>query len=146
MRDLAKENRMKITNAAKSAALLILMAASLPALSESKLFLVDMKIVEDGVELATPRMVVKEGADASMSFTGEDPLTLGLIVNGAGDGEAHVLAEVETERGQMSPELLMQKDQWGSASTGGLEFHIRVQDRAADEGPPRPLESRGPVH
>lgn len=124
---------MNFTRTAKLAAFLMLLTASVPALSDSKLFLVDMKIVEDGVELATPRMVVKAGSDASMSFTGENPVTLGLIVNRADEGKAHILAEVETSGGQMSPELLMRKDQWGSVSTAGLEFHIRVQDHVANE-------------
>jgi hypothetical protein len=92
------------------------------------MFLVDMKILQDGAELATPSMLIKEGADASMSLAGDQPVALALTVTSAGESDAHILAEVETALGQMSPELLMRKDQWGSISTGGLEFHIRVQD------------------
>jgi len=124
---------MNLGRTIKSATSLILLAASLPALSDSKLFLVDMKIVDDGVQLATPRMVMKEGADASMSLTGADAVAIGVIVNESEAGEAHILAEVETAGGQMSPELLTQKDQWSSVSTGKLEFHIRVQDHVANE-------------
>ncbi|NBD95730.1 MAG: hypothetical protein GVY11_04545 [Gammaproteobacteria bacterium] len=127
---------MNVTQAVKSAALLILMAASLPALGDSKMFLVDMKILQDGAELATPSMLIKEGADASMSLTGEQPVALALTVTGAGESDAHILAEVETALGQMSPELLMRKDQWGSVSTGGLEFHIRVQDHIEGQSQP----------
>ncbi len=124
---------MTLNTAIKAVAFLILLTASLPALSDSKMFVIDMKVIEDGVELATPRMLVKEGADASMGYSGKDAVAIGLIVSDAGAGETHILAEVETAGGQMSPELLMREDKWGSVTTGDLEFHIRVREHVANE-------------
>lgn len=43
------------------------------------------------------------------------------------------MAEVESGDHSISPELLIQKGEWASVSVGELEFHVRVQDHAANK-------------
>jgi hypothetical protein len=111
----------------------IFLFASLSAVSDTSEFLVEMKIIDAGVEMATPRMLVREGSEASMALPGENGVAVGLLVNGASETQAHVMAEVESGGHSLSPELLIQKGEWASVSVGELEFHIRVQDHAANK-------------
>lgn len=113
---------------------LVVSFSPLVSAGDSAQFLVNMKVVEAGAELAAPEMLVEEGSEASMSISGEQALVaVGLIVNSQNEREAHVLAEIETPASQMSPELLVKKGQWASVSVGELEFHILVEDHAATE-------------
>ncbi|NEZ04985.1 hypothetical protein G4Y73_12575 [Wenzhouxiangella sp. XN201] len=116
---------------------LVVIALCFPPLiaaGDSDQFLVKMKVLENGAELATPEMIVEKGSEASMNISGEQALVaVGLIVNGHNENEAHVVAEIETSADRMSPELLVKKGQWASVSVGELEFHILVEDHAATE-------------
>jgi hypothetical protein len=94
---------------------------------------INMRIVENGVELSAPRMLVKEGSEASISLSGENPLALGLVVNSLDENKAYVLVEVETAANQISPGLIMTKGEWASVSVGELELHILVKDHAANQ-------------
>jgi len=124
---------MKVRTMIQSAIVCVLLFLSTGALSDSPDFLVEMKIIDSGAEIATPRMMVKEGSEASMSLSGENAVSVGIVVNGHNENEAHVMAEVESGGKTMSPELLIQKGQWASVSVGELEFHIRVEHLAANK-------------
>ena len=124
---------MKTRTMIQSAVISIFLFASLSGVSDTSEFLVEMKIIDSGVELATPRMLVREGSEASMSLSGENGVAVGLLVNSASETEAHVMAEVESGDQSISPELLIQKGEWASISIGELEFHVRVQDHAANK-------------
>lgn len=104
----------------------IALFVSFSAISDSSDFLVEMKIIDKGVELSTPSMLVKEGAEASMSITGEDHIAVGLVVNSSNETEAHVMAEVDSGSNNMSSELWVRKGEWTSVAVGELEFHARV--------------------
>lgn len=110
---------------------LLLVAYSVGA--EAPEFKVSMKIVENGVALSTPIMLVKDGADASISAGGDNPVSVGLRVNQHHGAQAHVLAKVETATNRISPELLVTKGEWASISVGELEFHVLVQAHAANK-------------
>lgn len=104
------------------------------AAGESSELLVSMKLIENGAELAAPQMLVENSSTASISFSGENAaVAISVVVTSQDQGEAHVLAEIETSRGQMSPELLVRKGRWASVSIGALEFHILVEDHVIDE-------------
>ena len=124
---------MKIRTIIQTAAISILLVASLNAVGEAPDFIVEMKIIDGGVEMATPRMLVKEGSAASMSLSGENSVAVGLVVNSSSESEAHIMAEVESGTNSISPELLVKKGEWASVSVGELEFQIRVQHHAANK-------------
>jgi hypothetical protein len=124
---------MKLNNLIKAIIYTAFLMPPFAAVGEEPTFHVDMRIVENGVELATPRMLVKEGSEASISLAGENSVAIGLIVNRQSENEAYVLAEVKTPESQISPELLIQTGEWASVSVGELEFHILVEDHAAEK-------------
>lgn len=111
----------------KTASIVALLLVAFSVAAEAPKFKVSMRIVENGVELSTPMILVEEGADASISLAGDNPVAVGLRVNRHGGEEAHVLAKVETATNRISPELLVTKGEWASISVGELEFHIMVQ-------------------
>ncbi len=110
-----------------------LLSVPLFAAAKSPDFDVNMRIVENGVELATPRMLVAAGTDASMSMSGEKSLSIGLVVNSPNEGQVHVAATIETSANTMTPAIITNKGEWASISNGELEFHILVEDLAASE-------------
>lgn len=124
---------MKNKTTMRVAILSVLLLLSCGALGDSPDFLVDMKIIDSGEEIATPRMMVKEGSEASVSLSGDNAVAVGIIVNGQNENEAHVMAEVESGGKTMSPELLIQRGQWASVSVGELEFHVRVEHLSANQ-------------
>lgn len=124
---------MKTRTMIQTAVIAIFLFASLNAVSDTAEFLVEMKIIDAGVEMGTPRMLVKEGSEASMSISGENGVAVGLVVNSSSETEAHVMAEVESGPNSISPELLVNKGEWASVSVGELEFHVRVQHHAANK-------------
>ena len=107
--------------------------ASFGAISASPDFMVEMKIIDSGTEIATPQMLVKEGAAASVTLSGKGGVAVGLIVTSSGANEAHITAEVESDGHSMSPELLVRKGEWASVSVGELEFHLLVEKHAASK-------------
>lgn len=123
---------MKTRTIIRTAAISVFLVASLNAVGDASDFLVEMKIIDAGVKVATPRMLVKEGSEASMSRSGENSVAVGLVVNSSSESEAHIMAEVESGTNSISPELLVKKGEWASVSVGELEFHIRVQHHAAN--------------
>lgn len=123
---------MKLLTILQTAVFSVLLLASCTACGDSPDFLVEMKIIESGTEIATPRMMVKEDSEASLSISGENSVAVGLIVNSANEHEAHVIAEIESAEHTMSPELLVKKGQWASVSVGELEFHLRVEHLGAN--------------
>ena len=70
---------MKVRTMIQSAIVCVLLFLSTGALSDSPDFLVEMKIIDSGAEIATPRMMVKEGSEASMSLSGENAVSVPLI-------------------------------------------------------------------
>lgn len=92
-----------------------------------------MRIMENGMEVAAPRMLVQEDAEASVALSGEVPAAVGLKIKGVNSDEVHVLAEIETESSSMSPELLIKKGAWASVTVGDFEFHVHVEDHTAAE-------------
>ena len=123
---------MKYTTTIQLALSILLLALSSGAMADSPDFLVEMKILESGEEIAAPRMMIAEGVEASTSLSGEDSVAVGLVVNSSNEGEAHVLAEVEANGSSLSPEILVNKGSWAAVSVGSLEFQIRVQDLPAN--------------
>lgn len=123
---------MRITTI-QAAILSFLLLASYAAASDSPDFLIEMKIIDSGIEMATPSMMIKEGVEGSLSISGENGVAVGLVVNNANENEAHIIAEVESGKNTMSPELLVKKGQWASVSVGELEFHVRVEHLAANK-------------
>jgi hypothetical protein len=109
------------------ASLLFLFLASCDAFGSSPDFLVDMRIIDSGTEIATPRMMIKEGEAGSLSISGENSIAVGLIVSSANENEAHIVAEIESGQISMSPELLVVEGEWASVSVGELEFHVRIK-------------------
>lgn len=109
-----------------------LLLVTVGAIGASPDFLVEMKIVESGTEVATPRMIVKEGSGASMSISGENVIAVGLVVNASNESEVHIMAEIDAGESSMSPELLVEKGEWASVSVGDLEFHMRVERLASN--------------
>lgn len=104
-----------------------LMLTSFALASETPDFLVEMRIVDAGVEVAAPRIMIKEGVEGSMSTSGDDGIAVGLVVTSASENEAFIIAKVESGENSMSPELLIRKGQWASVSVADLEFHVRVE-------------------
>lgn len=117
----------------KTAFIVALLLVAFSVGAEAPAFKVSMRIVENGEELSTPLMLVKEGADASISVGGDNPVSVGLRVNQHHGEQAHVRAQVETKTNSMSPELLVTKGEWASLSVGELEFHVLVQAYAANK-------------
>lgn len=124
---------MNQSNHFKTAFIVALLLVAFSAEAEAPAFKVSMKIVENGVALSTPVMLVKAGADASISVGGDNPVSVGLRVNQHHGAQAHVLAQVETATNRISPELLVTKGEWASISVGELEFHVLVQANAANK-------------
>jgi hypothetical protein len=123
---------MKYTTTIPLALSILLLASLSGAVADSPDFLIEMKILESGEEIAAPRMMIAEGVEASTSLSGEDSVVVGLVVNSSSEGEAHVLAEVEANGSSLSPEILVNKGSWASVSVGSLEFQVRVQDLPAN--------------
>jgi len=124
---------MKLLTTIQAAILSVLLLASYAAASDLPDFLIEMKIIDSGTEIATPSMMIKEGAEGSLSISGENSVAVGLVVNSANENEAHIIAEVESGQNTMSPELLVKKGQWASVSVGELDFHVRVEHLAANK-------------
>ena len=99
--------------------------------SNSPDFLVEMKIIDSGTEIGTPSMMIKEGAEGSLSISGENGFVVGLVVNSANEDKVHIIAEIESGQNAISPDLLVGIGQWASISVGALEFHVRVKHHAA---------------
>lgn len=59
------------------------------AIAEEPDFEINMRIVKNGVELSTPSMLVKEGSEASISLSGENPVALRLVVSSSDENEVH---------------------------------------------------------
>ncbi|WP_376693082.1 hypothetical protein [Wenzhouxiangella sp. EGI_FJ10409] len=123
---------MKFSITFQSAILSVLFLAFY-ATADSPDFLVEMRIMESGTEVASPQIMIKEGAEGSLSTSGESGVALGLVVNEVSEQEVHVMAEVESGQSAMSPELLIRTGQWASVSSGDMEFHLRVEHLAAGE-------------
>lgn len=83
--------------------------------------------------MATPQVMIEEGAEGSLSMSGESSVALGLIVNDVNDQEVHVIAEVESGQSAMYPEVLIRTGKWASVSTGDMGFHLRVERLSAGE-------------
>lgn len=124
---------MKLITTIQAATLSFLLLSSYAVGSDSPDFLIEMKIIDSGTEVATPSMMIKQGAEASLSISGKNSVAVGLVVNSANENEAHIIAEVESGQNTMSPELLVRKGQWTSVSVGELEFHVRVEHLAANK-------------
>jgi hypothetical protein len=124
---------MKIRTMIQIAAFSVFLLTSLNVVSDSSDFLVEMRIIDAGVERATPSMLVKEGSEASMSLSGDNSVAVRVVVNSFSEIEAHVMAEIESVTNSISPELLVKKGEWASVSVGELEFHVRVQHHAANK-------------
>jgi hypothetical protein len=118
---------MKRLNTIQAVCLSAMIGASCALASDTPDFLVEMRIVDSGVEVATPRIMIKEGVEGSMSISGDDGMAVGLVVTSASENEAFIIAKVESGENSMSPELLIQKGQWTSVSVADLEFHVRVE-------------------
>ncbi len=110
----------------------VLLLATFAVAGDSPDFLVEMKIIDSGNEVATPSMMIKEGAEGSLSRSGEGGFAVGLAASSADEGEVHVIAEVESGQNKMSPKLLVREGEWASVSVGELEFHLRVEQLAAE--------------
>lgn len=117
----------------KSAIFAVLLLATFGVASDTPDFLIEMKIIDAGTEIATPRMKVREGEEASMRLSGQGTVAVGLIVNSANAQEAHVIAEVQAGDKRMSPELWVRKREWASVSVGELAFHVRVEPLSVDD-------------
>ena len=124
---------MKLSTTIQFAIFSFLFLASYDAASNSPDFLIQMKIIDSGNEIATPSMMIKEGEEGSLSISGENSVAVELVVNSANESEAHIIAEVESGQNTMFPELLVKKGQWASVSVGELEFHVRVEHLAANK-------------
>lgn len=124
---------MKLSTTIQFAIFSFLFLASYDAASNSPDFLIQMKIIDSGNEIATPSMMIKEGEEGSLSISGENSVAVELVVNSANESEAHIIAEVESDQNTMFPELLVKKGQWASVSVGELEFHVRVEHLAANK-------------
>lgn len=124
---------MKILIVIQFALFSIFVLASQNAIGDTPDFLVEMKIVNAGVEMAAPSLMVKEGTEASLSRSGEDGVSIGLVVNNVSETEAHLIVEVESGANSISPDLFLRKGEWASVSSGDLAFHVRVQHHAANK-------------
>lgn len=124
---------MKAASKLQAATLSLLLLASYAVAGDSPDFLVEMKIIDSGTEIATPSMMIREGVEGSLSIPGENSFAVGLVVSGVSDDEAHIIAEIESGKDSMSPELVAEMGEWASASTGELEFHVRVESLTASQ-------------
>lgn len=112
-------------------AILLFIPAAVSA--ESPALALSMRIIENDSEIGQPSLVIKEGADASMSMSGEAGYDLELVVNSLEEGRARVRADIGTAENAMSSELVVNKGEWAAASEGDLKFHVLVRDHAATE-------------
>lgn len=110
-----------------------LLLAAFGVASDTPDFLIEMKIIDSGTEMATPRMTVKEGEEASMSLSAKNAVSVALIVNSSSEHEVHVIAEISSGDNKMSPELWVRKREWASVSVGDLAFHVRVEPVSVDD-------------
>lgn len=121
---------MKITRLFQFAMILSLFTFAYAATPDYK---VSMRVVENGEELASPSMLIEEGADASISLAGDHPVSIGLVVTEQGSDEFHLHTEIETSSNEISPELLVRQGEWASVAVDEFEFHVMVEDHAAGE-------------
>lgn len=121
---------MMIDLTTKFALALFLLIAAPGALGESPDLWVDMSIKDAAVEIASPRVLVEDGAEASVSVSGEQPVAVNLVVRSTSADQAHIRAEVKTSGRDFSPELVVRKGEWARVSAGSLELDIRVEDHS----------------
>jgi len=124
---------MKRPSMIKIAVFSIFLISSFNAVGETSEFLVEMRIVDGGVETLVPHMLVEEGTEASLSLSEENAVAVGLVVNRSGDADVHVLVEVESGSNRLSPELRVKKGEWASVSVGDFAFHVRIQHHLATQ-------------
>ena len=121
---------MMIDLTTKFSLALFLLIAAPGAFGESPDLWVDMSIKDAAVEIASPRVLVEDGAEASVSVSGEHPVAVNLVVRSTSADQAHIRAEVKTSGRDFSPELVVRKGEWARVSAGSLELEIRVEDHS----------------
>ena len=89
-------------------------------------FKVSATLSHKGVVFASPVLVVKGGALASVVVAGENGYKLALIVSDIGDGKLNFKTNLDSSHGSISPTLVIQPDELSSVRVGDLSISLKA--------------------
>jgi hypothetical protein len=106
-------------------AFLLSMFAPLVAIAGDS-FKVSATLSHNGVVFASPVLVVKDRALASVVVAGENGYKLALTVSDIGDGKLNIKTDLDSSHGSISPTLVIQPGELSSIRIGDLSISLKA--------------------
>jgi len=115
---------------------MLFLAIQANADDSARTFHVEIRVLVQTTVIATPRMIVAEGAEASVSRANGEPLEVALTIHSDGRDHANVSAAVQTEAGSLAEDRKLVLGEWTTIAQGvvGLDLRIKAAESPASAG------------
>jgi hypothetical protein len=106
-------------------AVLLSMFAPLAAVAADS-FKISATLSHKGVVFASPVLVVKDRALASVAVAGENSYKLALTVSDIGDGKLNIKTNLDSSHGSISPTLITQPGELSTVRVGDISISLKA--------------------